>query len=295
MRKSLLLLLFAVSFVLHGKVYAQEQNFTKEEVSKKDTFIVLGNCYLCKVRIMDAIAKVDGIIKADWLYEEKLAIEYNSGILKSTDFLQPIANVGHDNELFRADDKVYETLTACCIYERRLSYESSQKHWQVLGTSECKEFIETSLTDMHGIVSGSWAEEALSTEYYIQINDESNILWNMALVGFDNEMYLAPDTSYNNLPEACKYERTIGGTTGINTTENSSLNVYPNPVSNQLFIKGDIKSYNQINIVGLNGQVYISENAKSDLVISTENLSSGIYFVVLNGKNKSVKTKFIKL
>lgn len=34
-------------------------------------------------------------------------------------FRKKIAAVGHDTEKFEADDKVYEKLPGCCLYERK--------------------------------------------------------------------------------------------------------------------------------------------------------------------------------
>ena len=33
-----------------------------------------------------------------------------------------ISNVGHDTDLFRASDELYNELPICCLYERKIEY-----------------------------------------------------------------------------------------------------------------------------------------------------------------------------
>ncbi|NPD44164.1 MULTISPECIES: efflux RND transporter periplasmic adaptor subunit [unclassified Lentimicrobium] len=93
--------------------YDRPQNLKLEEIK------VYGNCGMCKERIETAVLELQGVVKADWDSETtmlKLSInpeEVSMGLIH-----QELAQVGHDTELAKAPDAVYEQLHACCKYER---------------------------------------------------------------------------------------------------------------------------------------------------------------------------------
>ena len=98
---------------------AQTQGTKAVGVTKTETIKVWGNCEMCKARIEKA-AKVNGVTKADWNDDTKiLTLVYNPSIVKSEDVQKKIASVGHDTEKFKADDKAYSKLPACCQYDRK--------------------------------------------------------------------------------------------------------------------------------------------------------------------------------
>lgn len=110
--KSIRLILIALLVITAHSLYAQASN-------KTDTIKVWGECGMCKNRIEKAL-KLDGIIKASWNEDTKmLTVEYNAAKIANTDIQKKVAAVGHDTELFRADDKVYSKLPGCCKYDRK--------------------------------------------------------------------------------------------------------------------------------------------------------------------------------
>jgi periplasmic mercuric ion binding protein len=99
-------------------LFAQSHDHSKMVANKTETIKVWGNCDMCKARIEKA-AKVEGVTKADWNPDTKiLALTYNPSVITSDEVQKRIAAVGHDTEKYRADDKVYDKLPACCHYER---------------------------------------------------------------------------------------------------------------------------------------------------------------------------------
>jgi len=81
-------------------------------------FKVSGSCGMCKSRIEEA-AMVEGVVSAVWDMKTKvLTVEYNSSTIKLDAIHQNIADAGHDTEKVKADDRVYESLPACCKYPR---------------------------------------------------------------------------------------------------------------------------------------------------------------------------------
>lgn len=89
--------------------------FAKNQ-TKTETFKVSGNCESCETRIEKA-AKLPGVAKAEWDVKTKLlTITFNSGKIKSDAVKKNIAAVGHDTPGYKAADKVYNALPACCKY-----------------------------------------------------------------------------------------------------------------------------------------------------------------------------------
>lgn len=80
---------------------------------------VEGNCGMCKERI-ESVAKFDKNVKsAVWSVSKKtLTVSYDASKTDKKAILKSIAEVGHDNEMFRASSKVYDELEVCCQYDR---------------------------------------------------------------------------------------------------------------------------------------------------------------------------------
>ncbi len=80
------------------------------------TFRVSGACEMCKERIEKTL-KIRGVRSADWNVDNKmLTIIYNPGIVSLLKVNKIIAEAGHDTELEKAKDAVYNDLPSCCHY-----------------------------------------------------------------------------------------------------------------------------------------------------------------------------------
>ncbi len=82
---------------------------------------------------------------------------------------------------------------------------------QVSGNCEmCKKTIETA-GNVNGTAKVEWNKETkmASLNYNSQRTNTDEILKRIALAGYDNTMYLAPDEAYAKLPECCQYNRTL--------------------------------------------------------------------------------------
>ncbi len=92
-------------------------NFSAQTKSFKAR--VEGNCGMCKDRI-ETVAKSNKNVKsAAWSVSKKtLTVSYDASKTDKKAILKSVAEVGHDNEMFRASDKVYEDLEVCCQYDR---------------------------------------------------------------------------------------------------------------------------------------------------------------------------------
>jgi membrane fusion protein, copper/silver efflux system len=80
---------------------------------------VSGNCEMCKDRIEKSAKSVKGVTKAVWSIETKqLRVTFDKTLTSQHVINRKLADVGHDNEEFRADDKVYAALPECCLYRK---------------------------------------------------------------------------------------------------------------------------------------------------------------------------------
>ena len=85
---------------------------------KTESFKVLGKCGMCKSRI-EKTAKAEGATNAAWDSKTQMLTVTFEGSKTNKDALsKKIASVGHDTELYKAPDDVYENLPGCCHYER---------------------------------------------------------------------------------------------------------------------------------------------------------------------------------
>lgn len=95
---------------------AQDQDHSKMNAVKSESFKVSGNCGMCKTRIEKA-AKVEGVSKAEWDSKTKsLTLTFDPSKVNTDDVLKKIAAVGHDNDKYKAEQSVYDNLPGCCKY-----------------------------------------------------------------------------------------------------------------------------------------------------------------------------------
>ena len=104
--------LVSVLFI-YSSIFSQENSNSKDSTT---VFTVYGNCQLCKDRIEKA-AKGRGVNSATWDIESKLlALNYNSRLTTVEKVQQRIVDAGHDTQLKKAKDFVYDQLPECCHY-----------------------------------------------------------------------------------------------------------------------------------------------------------------------------------
>jgi copper chaperone CopZ len=118
MKSSKLFLLIVMITTISGTVIAQTTSGNPGN-KKTETFKVWGNCDMCKSRIEKAV-KSEGATAADWNKNTKiLTVTFDPSKTSVDLFSKKLAAVGHDTEKYKADDKAYQALDACCQYERR--------------------------------------------------------------------------------------------------------------------------------------------------------------------------------
>ena len=195
-------------------------NAWAQSMIKKEQFSVKGNCEQCKTRIEKA-AKVNGVKTANWSADtQTLTLEYDTSTANSDAILKKIADVGHDNEKYKAEDSVYKKLPGCCLYPRsettavaatEMAHNHEPQSFFVKGNCDmCKARIEKAAKDA-GATSASWIgeEQKLYIDFDASKTDADKILKKVADVGHDNEKYKAPDATFGKLPGCCVYDRNL--------------------------------------------------------------------------------------
>ena len=80
------------------------------------SFKVFGNCGMCEKRIETAALGVSGVESADWDKDTKMIKISHAENVNIHEVHQAIADVGHDTEMHKAKDEVYNNLPGCCLY-----------------------------------------------------------------------------------------------------------------------------------------------------------------------------------
>lgn len=174
--------------------------------------MVKGNCGMCKERIENA-AKAAGATKAEWnAAQQDLSFEYDAAKTSRENILKKIAEAGHDNALYSADDAVYQGLPGCCHYTRTSPAPNKEKNeFFVRGNcSSCKARIEKAAKEA-GAKTAIWdaGTQSVILDFDPAKTNADAILKKIAAVGHDNEKYRAEDSVYQKLPACCLYNREI--------------------------------------------------------------------------------------
>lgn len=119
-----------------------------------------------------------------------------------------------------------------------------------------------------------------------------------AIYFHDEELYRVNfgdiDTTFKKKPMFFEYELNCEPGDGIETptVSESSVNIYPNPVNNKLFVSTNSK-IEAISIYTITGVMVYNEKISNN-VIDVTNLNSGIYFVKINTKEGEIIERFVK-
>ncbi len=148
-------LLLAFSFPLF--LFAQTDRF------KTASFLVSGNCGLCKSRI-EAAAKSAKAQTATWDSKTHLlTISYDSTKTSQEHIQEKIAAAGHDNGIYKASDAAYKKLSECCHYDRTSPTTGTDQALHTLSGVVFEETIKGKLNP----VSGATISNLHSQEYSV--------------------------------------------------------------------------------------------------------------------------------
>lgn len=98
-------------------ILAAASALAQKNTTVTDSFHVSGNCGMCKKRI-EAASMIKGVVNASWNMDTQIMkVVYNSNKTSLEAIQQSIANIGHDTEKYKADEKAYKHLHSCCKYK----------------------------------------------------------------------------------------------------------------------------------------------------------------------------------
>lgn len=98
-------------------------------------------------------------------------------------------------------------LSIFILFSCKNSIIETQVH--VWGVCDLAKIKIDSAAKLPGVEKADWSPETrlLTLKFDSTKVTLDNILKNVAIAGFDNEMYFADDYAYEHLPDNCKYER----------------------------------------------------------------------------------------
>ncbi len=102
--------------------------FTVFAGNKTEKIKVYGNCGMCETRIEKAANAVEGVSKADWNKETKMMeVTFDEAKTDIHKVHMAVAKVGHDTDMHKAKDEVYNDLPSCCKYDRTAEKANDMK------------------------------------------------------------------------------------------------------------------------------------------------------------------------
>lgn len=114
---------------------------------------------------------------------------------------------------------------------------------------------------------------------------------NLTCIQVDDVTYST--TNWTNIDAEASFSKGCG-TAGISESKKELVNIYPNPVQNELFVQLEEGQITQLDILDLSGKVIktiTSSNAKS---IDVSNLTQGVYMLKVYTETGVSPNRFVK-
>lgn len=83
-------------------------------------------------------------------------------------------------------------------------------------------------------------------------------------------------------------------TIGVDEIEDENINIYPNPVKNELFVEVENTLVTKMNIIDFSGKLIQSISNPNSKSIDVSSLNQGIYILEIYSENNILNTRFIK-
>lgn len=108
-----------VMLLLVGLVSLASFSQEKKSKNKKVILKVAGNCEMCEKRIEKAAFSIKGVKSAEWHSDcQDIHLILDENKCTKEDVATAIAKAGHDTDLVKTTDAIYEELHGCCQYKR---------------------------------------------------------------------------------------------------------------------------------------------------------------------------------
>ncbi len=145
--------------ILSLSAQAQKKNQTTE------TFKVLGACEMCKHRIETTLTD-NKATSANWDTKTHIVtVTYDSTKTSKDNLQKKLADAGHDNEAYKADDATYEKLPACCHYNRSEDFSAAPK--EKIAQTVSGVVLEETIKGKLNPISNATIKSLHSNEYFV--------------------------------------------------------------------------------------------------------------------------------
>ncbi|MCB9365311.1 MAG: T9SS type A sorting domain-containing protein [Flavobacteriales bacterium] len=135
------------------------------------------------------------------------------------------------------------------------------------------------------------------TDTYIgaQFKLGANTHYGWILVNWDgNGTFIVKSFAYNDVPDASINAGDTGGTVGISDQINSTYHIYPNPFNNVLNLTG-LKIGSTAQLIDVTGKtIELIKAFNKNVVITTNHLENGVYFIKISDENSTTTRKLVK-
>ncbi len=193
----------------YGTTWSQ----TEDSTTYEHQLFVGGACVMCKDRIEEVSMQLMGVLSASWEMEnQQLTVTVDSEDFDINQIHYMVTAAGHDTELFKASQEVYDALPLCCQYRVEESEETSDPaltHQLFVDgiCGMCKDRIEGAVLKLSGIEKVNWdlEEKMLTVVVDEEGYDVEQIHHAVVVAGHDTELRKASKNAYNRLHSCCKY------------------------------------------------------------------------------------------
>lgn len=118
--------------------------------------------------------------------------------------------------------------------------------------------------------------------------------WTAPNAGSGNVTFYAACAVNKSVTKLCNLSVSENTVTFVSENNEQDINIYPNPVTNTLFLS-EINEFDKIDIYDTKGAlVYSAKVNKSETEIDFTNFKSGVYVVKLSGNGKTITRKITK-
>ena len=198
---------------------------------------------------------------------------YNTGLFQTFDSLYFV----HYNDDFSSYSIINQTYAPHTVQAQILGTLQSDK--VLISTGNEFMFMDEHL-DIHTL-------DILPNNVFKNLLLTDSIYYFMAIsYPYGNQVY-----AFNHV----KYSRFINGINDDNI-QTSSIGLYPNPATTFIHLikdnLGDLETNTEYSIFNISGMCIEHSILPSDLSINVHHLQTGLYFLILNNRNKQMATKF---
>lgn len=155
-----------------------------------------GACGMCKSRIEETAKTSSGVIVAEWNeYSHLLSVSYDKSKFDLQDLHKKIAAVGHDTEIMKAKDDIYESLPECCHYRseenihKKSKSSASKKTRTIIGgvfEKEAEKYIPLQGANIYLIKNQKGVIADVDGNFDIKVDGKGDFLV-VSYIGYKND------------------------------------------------------------------------------------------------------------